>query len=135
MPRKKVKKPTRPASYTKEELAELKEYLLSERERINKSMKRFKDTIKTQNQGGDVADIGNDNCIRETGITLLAEDTRKLRMIDDSLAKLERGDFGICQDCGKIIGIARLKAKPYAKYCVDCKEAREKNGDIGPNDN
>jgi hypothetical protein len=36
----------------------------------------------------------------------------------------DRGEYGLCQSCGKEIDIERLKAVPYATRCVPCKEAK-----------
>ncbi|MBI5755300.1 MAG: TraR/DksA C4-type zinc finger protein [Nitrospirae bacterium] len=61
----------------------------------------------------------------ETGLTLV--DLRKdmLEKIDHALAKLEEGTYGICDDCGNEINEQRLKAVPFAVYCVECKQKRE----------
>ncbi len=51
---------------------------------------------------------------------------RKLiRKIDESLAALDRGDYGYCESCGIEIGIRRLEARPTATLCIDCKELDE----------
>jgi RNA polymerase-binding transcription factor DksA len=41
-------------------------------------------------------------------------------MIDNALARIKAGEFGICQQCGNDIPDQRLQAIPYAKYCVAC---------------
>jgi len=55
---------------------------------------------------------------------------RKLiKKINESLAKLDTGDYGFCESCGVEIGIKRLEARPTATLCIDCKtldEIREK---------
>ncbi|MGA1562207.1 MAG: RNA polymerase-binding protein DksA [Gammaproteobacteria bacterium] len=51
---------------------------------------------------------------------------RKLiRKIDESLAAIDRGDYGYCDSCGIEIGIRRLEARPTATLCIDCKELDE----------
>jgi len=42
-----------------------------------------------------------------------------------NLARLERGDYGFCYECGEEIGEKRLRALPFAVRCKDCEEARE----------
>ena len=49
-----------------------------------------------------------------------------LNKIDETLRKLAQGTYGICEDCGTEISEARLKIMPFAIYCVDCMETREK---------
>lgn len=113
-------------NYTPDEIEEIKQFLMDERNRIAKRLNSSAEALNyTKQAGEEAADIGSDNFIRETGISIMSEDRKKLDMISESLKKLSFGKFGICQDCGKPIGIARLRAKPYAVYCVDCKSKRE----------
>lgn len=63
----------------------------------------------------------------------MSDDARKLDSISVALRNMEVGTYGICQDCNKQIGDARLKAKPYARYCIECKSIREKNDAFGTN--
>lgn len=52
-------------------------------------------------------------------------DSRLVRKIEEGLARLEDGTFGICEDCGGDISEARLKARPIATLCIRCKEKQE----------
>lgn len=52
-----------------------------------------------------------------------------LKRIEQTLVKLDSGDYGYCDTCGIEIGLKRLEARPTAELCVDCKtlaELREK---------
>ena len=44
------------------------------------------------------------------------------RAIEWALARLEKGNYGICSACGEPISRARLKAVPWADRCRDCAE-------------
>jgi len=48
-----------------------------------------------------------------------------LNKVNDALARLERGDYGFCYECGEEIGEKRLRALPFAVRCKECEEARE----------
>lgn len=48
-----------------------------------------------------------------------------IKKIRSSLEDIENGDYGICEDCGKDISIARLNARPVASRCIRCKTAQE----------
>jgi DnaK suppressor protein len=51
---------------------------------------------------------------------------RKLiKKIDESLVKIDSGDYGYCESCGIEIGIRRLEARPTATLCIDCKTLQE----------
>jgi DnaK suppressor protein len=51
-----------------------------------------------------------------------------LREIDNALLKLKEGTFGICELCGKPIGVRRLKVMPSARLCIGCKSKEEASG-------
>ncbi len=75
----------------------------------------------------------NDRASQESEITmeLRARDRERklIKKIDESLTKLDMGDYGFCDVCGVEIGIRRLEARPTASQCIDCKmldEIREK---------
>ena len=48
-----------------------------------------------------------------------------IKKIRASLEDIEDGIYGICDDCGREISIARLKARPVAKRCIRCKTHQE----------
>ena len=48
-----------------------------------------------------------------------------IRKIKDALRRIEEGTYGICEECGEDIPIARLKARPVTNYCLDCKTRME----------
>lgn len=51
---------------------------------------------------------------------LLAQSTQRLRDIGAALERLDAGSYGVCENCGKPIAIARLEARPYARTCIAC---------------
>ena len=44
--------------------------------------------------------------------------TETLRDLEDALAKLDAGTYGMCETCGDPIGDARLEAMPAARFCI-----------------
>lgn len=71
-----------------------------------------------------------DSASSESGLAFigrLRERERQLiQKIDSALAKIEEGEYGICRVCGEDIGINRLKARPVADMCIDCKSQQER---------
>ena len=45
--------------------------------------------------------------------------------IDEALARIEHGTYGLCEECEEEIGVERLKARPVTTLCIDCKAAQE----------
>jgi DnaK suppressor protein len=56
---------------------------------------------------------------------LIENERGLLREIDEALQRIEEGTFGICVATGKTITKARLRAKPWAKYCIEYARKRE----------
>ena len=49
-----------------------------------------------------------------------------IRKIDQALARLENGTYGICEECEEEISVERLKARPVTTLCIECKRNEEK---------
>ncbi|TRW48738.1 TraR/DksA family transcriptional regulator [Aliidiomarina halalkaliphila] len=49
-----------------------------------------------------------------------------LKQIKAALVRLEKGEYGICIDCGEAISERRLEADPVAMVCIDCQAERER---------
>jgi DnaK suppressor protein len=56
---------------------------------------------------------------------LMEMESATLRKIDEALARLEDGNYGVCTECDEGISEARLKALPFASLCRDCQEQAE----------
>jgi len=51
---------------------------------------------------------------------------RKLRnKIEEALARIEDGTFGVCEVCGEEISEHRLQARPVTTLCINCKSDQE----------
>jgi len=72
-----------------------------------------------------MADLGSDNFEQEFSLTLMEGEEDILREIDAALARVETGTYGICEESGKRITKARLRAIPYTRYCVESAEKME----------
>ena len=73
-----------------------------------------------------IADAGSDNYEIENTLGLMDSERKLLREIDEALDRIENGTYAICEGNGKPIPKARLKAIPWAKYCVEYASMLEK---------
>lgn len=67
----------------------------------------------------------------ETHASLIERAEERLRAMDFALNLLERGRYGICTECSDEIPLERLKALPFAAYCVDCQQKRNRARRVG----
>jgi len=89
-------------------------------------------TLKTELAllAGDSNDANGDDEHDPEGSTLaferaqaagqLAEAESNLKQLDNALAKLATGNYGVCETCGKAIPRDRLEALPATRRCIDC---------------
>jgi len=111
------------------ELSYFKEILESRKDQINRNIDGVNDELSQLNglelnDEGDHASV-NSNSMVESAI--VSQQTQELREIDITLGKISNGDYGICEMCEDPIGFQRLKVKPHAIYCIDCREIVEKS--------
>lgn len=74
-----------------------------------------------------MADVGSDHYEQEFTLGLIEGERALLREIEEALTRIEQGTYGICVATGKPIGKARLKARPWAKYCYEYTLAQERS--------
>ena len=132
MTKKRSKKKETQKESPEELKTQLRKLLITKREELLKEAKeeigRFvrgenKELVETALDDGDwsVIDLAEDLNLRK--LTIHKENLNK---IDEALRKIDEGTYGICEDCGTEIEEERLKILPFAIYCVDCMEQREK---------
>ncbi len=90
-------------------------------------------TVHTMQDEATVFADPNDRASQESDMALELRNRdreRKLiKKIDETIAKIDSGEYGYCDSCGIEIGLKRLEARPTATLCIDCKtldEIREK---------
>jgi len=113
---------------------QFREALLARRETLVGSLNHLEDEAlkKTKSDAATMdisnfADLGSDNYEQELDLDLMENEKATVREIDEALKRLDEGTFGVCGICGKLIPKNRLKAKPYARLCVKCKEKQEQS--------
>ena len=73
-----------------------------------------------------MADLGTDSCEIDNIIGLVDSERKILIEVNDALSRIEDGTYGICEGRGEPIPKQRLKAIPWARYCVSCATLLEK---------
>ena len=90
-------------------------------------------TVHTMQDEATIFADPNDRASQESDMSLELRNRdreRKLiKKIDETISRIDLGEYGYCESCGVEIGLKRLEARPTATLCIDCKtldEMREK---------
>jgi len=111
------------------QIDELKETLIQRRDTIQSNIDDNIDNISKLNNCDckDELDFAEASSDSFTAGVIVNQQKQELQEIDDALKRIESGTYGICDMCDEPIAIGRLKAKPFAKFCTDCREIHENN--------
>jgi DnaK suppressor protein len=102
-----------------------KEALLRKRGEILSAgggVKPLTTSMETNSRQGDLADQASGNNEVHIQLKLKQTDAKITQAIEEALARIEKGTFGACRDCGETIAMARLEAIPWTRVCITCKE-------------
>ncbi len=131
MPRRGVLANEKP--WTKKELADVKDELLAERDRLAAELASTEsgiaDLVRDSGDGAgdDVADAGSKTFEREQEMSIADNARDLLLQTEKALQRIEAGTYGACESCGGPIGKARLQAFPRATLCLECKQQEERS--------
>ena len=106
--------------FFKQQLEDWREKLLQE---FSQTINQLQNTSVPES---DIIDIANNEL--DHAIELRARDRgRKLiNKIEQALKRIEKGDYGYCEETGDPIGVKRLKARPIATLCIEAQEKHER---------
>ncbi len=63
---------------------------------------------------------------REMTFQLSSRDRNELKLMEDTLFRINKGDYGKCETCEKKISMKRLQIMPLTALCIECQETSER---------
>jgi DnaK suppressor protein len=81
---------------------------------------------QSKDEGMDTYDLASDARDREISTILTDRDRDKVQAIDEALARIGDGTYGMCESCESDIAEGRLEALPFTRLCINCQAEREK---------
>jgi RNA polymerase-binding protein DksA len=127
--------PVADAGFPAKTLEKLRRLLEEEREtyvRQARDLAAEAEALATEREPGDTQfdeESGEGDTLnveRERDLALSASATQAVEEIDRALSRMDGGSYGICEKCGRKIGVARLEALPFAALCIECKSREER---------
>ena len=111
----------------KKELNHFKKILIQQlRDLLGRSDCSLDELDVADNNLSDLLDRASQIAEREFSHHLCSREKLHMRRIERSLQDIEEGVYGLCEQCGEDISLKRLKVRPIARYCIDCKTQLEK---------
>lgn len=101
--------------------------LLKKRSELIASAKSQPDALAMSVQSPDEVEVAVRTL--EQDVTAVTANLRSqlLKEVDRALARCAGGSFGVCEGCAEEISANRLRAIPWARYCLTCQELRSRN--------
>lgn len=114
-------------SLTKKQFKDLKDKVQVERERLLNSFSldegRF--SISSDDRKDEI-DQATADYERSQMLRFRNRDVFYAKKLNAALAKMNKGEYGECEDCGEDIRFERLIARPTADLCITCKDDAER---------
>ena len=120
-------KKTSKESLTAAELKEIKKHLLELKEEAAARLKDKKDMDMPEAEVGDDIDNATRSLDKEILFELSGNAHNTIEQIEAALRKMDKGIYGICEICRQPIPKKRIKALPFARYCVNCQHSTERS--------
>jgi len=126
-----------------DDLSEYRELLLSLRARVRGDVEQMTSEALDRNGEGTeskspthLAELGTETYEQDFALRRVENEQELLDEIDQALARIENGTYGLCLSCVESgistakaqIPKARLRVIPYARNCVECERKRERWG-------
>jgi DnaK suppressor protein len=106
-------------------LAELEKELRAKRDELRAHLRRHQSEVADRSGvliPDDMGALATEDFLQDMTREALERERQLLREVEAALARMETGEYGICESCGEEISPRRLQALPWARYCLRCAE-------------
>ena len=120
----------RKTAYTKTELEQFRKIILEKKKEILEELETLRDSMLDVTTGEYASESsmysthmeqGTDAMEREKTFLFASREGKFLNYLEDALQRIDKGEYGRCSECGKLIEKERLEAVPHARQCLKCK--------------
>ncbi len=73
----------------------------------------------------DLADKAANSYTKEFLFSQSNHERDVLQLVQEALARIQGGSYGVCAHCGDEMHPKRLEAVPWARHCIPCQEKQE----------
>lgn len=110
------------------DLEAIREHLEAKRRELLEGVSRARQVTSEESEAGapDIADRATSAFQRDFSFFVSENEARMLRLIEEALARLHSGRYGLCVSCSQPIEAPRLEALPWARHCIACQELQDR---------
>jgi RNA polymerase-binding protein DksA len=121
---------SRKSAYTRQELEHFRKIILEKKKEILEELETLRDSMLDVTTGEYASESsmysthmeqGTDAMEREKTFLFASREGKFLNYLEDALQRIDKGEYGRCSECGKLIEKERLEAVPHAQQCLRCK--------------
>jgi DnaK suppressor protein len=94
--------------------------LRKKREDLARRLNYRLDDVTVQQEPDDEGDVAMRNFAKDLAVVTLERERRELAEVEAALARIKKGEYGVCEVCESPIRDARLQALPWARLCIRC---------------
>jgi DnaK suppressor protein len=109
-------------------LDKIKSQLTKRQIELNREIEQLSHENTTDRQVMDSADEAVSLSLEKLKSSIEQTEINELRLVNEALLRLKKGEYGVCIDCGGLIAQQRLEHYPYAARCIVCQETLESAG-------
>jgi DnaK suppressor protein len=111
----------------KKDLGKVRKTLMDKRSDLLRMMRDKKQLDLQDVEIGDEIDSATQNIDKEILFELTDNEKAVLDAIDAALVKIDKGTYGLCDNCRSKIAEPRLNAIPWVRNCISCQAKAEKS--------
>jgi len=123
------------AEFNKEQLVMFERLLLNQKkELLQETVRAVQEMNEPNDSFADPTDRASWESESTRDLRIRDRERKLLEKIDQALQRIVDGTYGECEECGDMISVGRLRARPVTTLCIQCK-AEQEAAELKPNFN
>jgi DnaK suppressor protein len=94
---------------------------------VNEATKTMTDMTGEEENFPDPTDRASVESDRNFLLRIRDRERKLIVKIREALDRIDKGTYGICEECGEEISEQRLLARPVTELCIECKTSQEED--------
>jgi len=101
--------------------------LKSKRDELLGQLREWRQDVRSERVADDEVGQASLAQMEHLAFITLEQGQKTLAEVEAAIHRMDRGTYGVCESCGEQIPEPRLRALPWARFCLKCAERRRRN--------